>query len=148
MNRRILSLLLNEPDISQKEIAKRLKVSPPAVTNRVQRMKKDGIIKGFVPLIDLGKAGFELNAIVWARVKNGNLVEARKLFATDPNVCSVYSISGEYDLAVFARFRDTEDAEKWSQRILSRADMIQRTNTSFVIEAVRERIAPNDLSVV
>ncbi len=145
MNRRILSLLLNEPDISQKDIAKRLKVSPPAITNRVQRMKKEGIIKGFVPVIDLSKLGYDLSFVVWVRIRNGKLAEAAEFFAKEDNVSVVYDITGDYDLAVFVKFKNTDEADKWSKRVLSNMDFINRTNSSFVIEAVREGTVPKDV---
>jgi DNA-binding Lrp family transcriptional regulator len=145
MNCRILSLLLNEPDISQKEIAKLLKISPPAVTNRIKKMKAEGIIAGFQPLVNTLKFGYDTTVLVMVRVKNGKLMDAAKWFAADDNVCAVYRITGVYDIAVIAKFKNTRELNDWNRRVAASTDHVERMNTSLVFDSLKEGSAPNKL---
>lgn len=42
---RLLMILVNNPDISQKELASRLSISPSAVTVSIKKLEKDGYLK-------------------------------------------------------------------------------------------------------
>ena len=141
----ILTLLVNNPGISQKEIAKNLGVSPPAINNRIQRMRKKGIIKGFVPLIDLGKLGFELTAIVKIRVKGAKFREAAEFLVKEKHVCSVYMITGEHDVLAVAKFKHMSEMDQWTQDILKKTDVIERTSTSVVFDPFKESTVPNEI---
>jgi len=46
-DKKIISLLMENPDISQSEIASHLKMSQPAIYTRIRRLKNRGIINSF-----------------------------------------------------------------------------------------------------
>ncbi|MCX6801865.1 MAG: Lrp/AsnC family transcriptional regulator [Candidatus Diapherotrites archaeon] len=141
----IVNLMLKEPSLSQKEIAKKLKISPPAVTNRIKKMKAEGLIEGFPPLLNMLKFGYDTTVLVMVRVKDGKLIDAAKWLSADSNVCAVYRITGVYDIAVIAKFRNTRELNDWNMRALANSDLIDRMNTSLVFDALKEGAIPNKL---
>ncbi|MGC8961341.1 MAG: winged helix-turn-helix transcriptional regulator, partial [Candidatus Bathyarchaeia archaeon] len=50
----ILRLFNEDARISYREIAKKLGVAVGTIHNRVKRLTSDGVIKGFIPLLDPG----------------------------------------------------------------------------------------------
>ena len=92
-DRQILNLYLEKPGITQKQIAEKIGLTGPAVNNRIQRMKNAETIKGFTPIIDLKKLGYDITIIVDVKIKGGNTREAAQKWAKDPNVTALYVIA-------------------------------------------------------
>jgi DNA-binding Lrp family transcriptional regulator len=136
---------LKYPDINQKELAEKIGVSPPAVNARIQRMKREGIIKGMVPVIDLKKLNYQFTILVNVRAKNGKLIEAAERILEEEHVSSVYRITGEYDIVVVAKFRTMDELNLWNQKMSKMTDMIERTNTSLVWSVYKEGTTPNEI---
>ncbi len=145
-DKEILNLLSRNPNITRDEIAKKLGLTGPAITSRIQRMKQKKIILGTLPIIDLAKAGYDVTVIVNIKIKNGKLEEAAQKWGKDPNVCSLHRISGEYDMVLIAKFHNTKELNKWNQKIAADTENIERTNTSIVFETEKEGAIPNEIT--
>jgi len=144
-DKKILNLMTKNPTINQKEIAKKLKLTAPAINSRIQRMKQKKIILGMAPVIDFSKAGYDVTVIVNVKIKNGKLEPAAQKWAKDPNVCSLHRISGEYDMVITAKFHNTKELNKWNQKITADKELIERTNTSLVFATEKEGMGPNEI---
>jgi DNA-binding Lrp family transcriptional regulator len=142
-DKQILNLLLENPGITQKQIGEKIGLTGAAVNNRLQRFRAKGIIKGFQPIISLDKIGYGLTAIVNIRVKAGKMGAAEKKWSKSPNVCSIYRISGDYDLLIIAKFKDMKELDVWSNTLFDDAEVIARTNTSVVFGGEKEGVNPN-----
>ena len=57
INRRLLAELSDEPRMAMSALARRVKMSAPAVTERVQRLQRTGVITGFRMDVDPAVAG-------------------------------------------------------------------------------------------
>ena len=63
-NRAILSLLQRDArGLTAKEMAERVGVSASTVRNRIEQMEDDGVIRGYHPIVDYGKAGLQLHIL-------------------------------------------------------------------------------------
>ena len=143
---KILNKLVQKPGISLKEIAVEIGLTPPAVTHRIKRMKEDGIIKGFVPTVNLKKLGFNLAVLTNIKIKYRGVKGAASWLAKDDNVCGVYYVTGAYDFLVLSRFKNTKEFSDWIERINqpeNKPTFIDRMNTSVVFEKIKEDLAPN-----
>lgn len=64
VDRGILHLLQgNARDVTPVDIARQLPVSDGTVRNRIERLEQDGIIEGYVPLLNYEAAGFPLEVV-------------------------------------------------------------------------------------
>jgi Lrp/AsnC family transcriptional regulator len=98
---RILQLMQEDGSLSTAEIAERAGLSQSPCWRRIQRLKKEGYIKGIVAIIDRHKLG--LNMQIFAQVKMGTLTEAQrqkflKAVMDMPEVQECYSLFGEMDV--------------------------------------------------
>src|SRR4249919_4154375 len=66
-NRRLLRELHADPRISMSELGRRVGLSAPAVTERVQRMQRTGVITGFSMSVDPAALGLPVAAFVRVR---------------------------------------------------------------------------------
>ena len=65
----IIRYLEEDSRMSLRHIAGELDVSPTTVSNRVQRMKEEGVIKKFGLKLNLGELDYSLTAIIKVKAK-------------------------------------------------------------------------------
>jgi Lrp/AsnC family transcriptional regulator, regulator for asnA, asnC and gidA len=122
---------------SHRELAQRLKVSPTTISSRIQRLERDGVIRGYVPLLDDELIGWELTAMIGIRISKGRLREVEERLAKDPRSYSIYDVTGDFDALLIGRFRDRRDLDRFVKRALQ-DPYIERTNTQLVLNRVKE----------
>jgi DNA-binding Lrp family transcriptional regulator len=137
LDRGILQELNADARRSHREIARRLDVSPTTVTTRVQRLERDGVIRGYVPLLDDEALGWDLVATIGIRISKGKLREVEERLAKDPRAYLIYDVTGDYDALLVGRFRDRRDLDRFIKRALQDPH-IERTNTQVVLNRVKE----------
>lgn len=122
---------------SHREIAHRLRISPTTVSTRIQRLEHDEVIRGYVPLLDDERLGWEFTATIGIRISKGRLREVEERLARDPRVYALYDVTGDYDALLLGRFRDRRDLDRFVKRALQDPH-IERTNTQVVLNRVKE----------
>ena len=133
----ILEQLNLDARTSHREIAHRLEVSPTTVANRVQRMEREGVIHGYIPLLDDERLGFELTATIGIRISKGRLREVEERLARDARAYAIYDVTGDFDALLIGRFRDRRDLDRFVKHALQDPH-IERTNTQVVLNRVKE----------
>ncbi len=76
----------------------------------------------------------------------GKLEEAAHKWVKDANVCSLYRISGDYDLLIIAKFHNTKEVDEWNQKIFADTELIERTSMSIVFGIEREGTSPGEIT--
>ncbi|HEV2166111.1 MAG TPA: Lrp/AsnC family transcriptional regulator [Thermoplasmata archaeon] len=137
LDRGILQELNVDARRSHREIAHRLGVSPTTVIARVQRLERDGVIRGYVPLLDDEALGFDLTATIGIRISKGRLREVEERLAKDPRAYAIYDVTGDFDALLIGRFRDRRDLDRFVKHALQDPH-IERTNTQVVLNRVKE----------
>jgi DNA-binding Lrp family transcriptional regulator len=134
---KIIRALEDDSRISLRKLAHNLGLTPNVLHNRIERLQKDGIITGYVPIIDSSKMGYTVTAIIMIQTEGGHVLEVENQIAKETNVLSVYDITGEYDAAVIAKFRDTAALNGFLKKLLTER-YIKRTTTLIAANAVKE----------
>jgi Lrp/AsnC family leucine-responsive transcriptional regulator len=95
VNLKLLRALLDDPRVTIAALARRVGMSSPAVTERVERLKETGVIAGF--RLDLGPRalGLPLAAYVRVRPMPGQLQKIAELAQRTPQVVECHRITGE-----------------------------------------------------
>ena len=132
----ILSLNANGRK-SYRHIAKELKVSLSTISNRVKRLEEEGIIERYIPVINTGKVGYDLTAIINIKLTHGKLIEVQEKISKDNHVSAVYDITGDWDSLIIAHFKDRRDLNSFIKRILS-MDFVERSNTQLALNIVKD----------
>ncbi len=133
----ILVELQKDARKSLREMAEKLGVAEGTVYNRINKLKRLGIIKKFIPIVDHSKLGFDLTAIIGITAEGGHLIEVEELLAKEPNVTAVYDVTGEFDVITVARFRSRDELNSFVKRIAG-LEHVKRTYTMLVLNVVKE----------
>ena len=137
VDRGILTELNADARRSHRLIATHLGVSPTTVGLRIERMERDGVIQGYVPVLDDEALGWELSATVGIRISKGRLREVEERLAKDPRAYAIYDVTGDYDALLIGRFRDRRDLDRFVKHALQDPN-VERTNTQVVLNRVKE----------
>ena len=95
VNRAILAALSEEPRMSMSALGRRVGLSAPAVTERVQRLESAGVIRGY--RLDIDPAALGLPVAAWVRIKPGpgQLTKTAELAKSIPEVVECHRITGD-----------------------------------------------------
>ncbi|MET0132287.1 MAG: Lrp/AsnC family transcriptional regulator [Kibdelosporangium sp.] len=95
VNVRILAELHGRPRLSMSELARRIGMSAPAVTERVQRLEQAGVITGFRMDVDPAAIGLPVAALVRVRPGPGQLPKIIDAARETPQVVECHRVTGE-----------------------------------------------------
>ena len=95
VNLSLLTHLLENPRMPMTELARRVSMSSPSVTERVQRMEEAGVIRGYRLDLDPKALGLPLTAFVRLRPVPGELPRIAALAQETPEVVECHRITGE-----------------------------------------------------
>ncbi len=123
--------------MSYRQIAKNARISVGTALNRVRRLEKAGVIRGYSAIVDHEKIGYDLTVITEITVSRGKLVEIEKAVSKLPNACAVYDVTGLTDAIVIAKFHNREELSKFTKGLLG-LSFITRTNTRVVLQTIKE----------
>ena len=133
----IIQALEEDSRISLRKLSQRVGVTPNILHKHVEDLEKEGIILGYVPVIDAAKMGYALTAIIMVQIEGGHILEVENQIAKENNVLSVYDVTGEYDAVVFAKFRDNNSLNAFLKKLLTER-FIKRTTTLLAFNSVKE----------
>lgn len=102
---KLLAMLQEEGRVSFRELGRRVKMSPPAIAERVRRLEESGVIRGYKAVVDIQRLGLQLTAFVRIRYPSGDYRPFEKVIRDRPEVIDCYHVTGEdcFLLKVVAR---------------------------------------------
>jgi len=137
VDRKILQQLTTDCRMSYRQIARNARISVGTALNRVRRLEKAGVIRGYSAIVDHEKIGYELTGIAEITVSKGRLLEIEKVISKLSNTCAVYDVTGLTDAIVVAKFHNREELSKFTKKLLA-LSYVNRTNTRVVLQTIKE----------
>jgi len=122
---------------SFRDIAKELHVSLTTISNRVKAMEREGVIQGYMPVVDAAKLGYDIMVVIGIKVMHGRIVETEKDLAKDPAVFAVFDSTGEWDAIIMARFKTRVDLNVFVKKVLDHEN-VDRTYTQVVLNITKD----------
>jgi Lrp/AsnC family leucine-responsive transcriptional regulator len=95
VNVALLAELHADPRITMSALGRRVGMSAPAVTERVQRMERAGVIRGYRLEVDPAALGLPVTAFARIRPAPGQLPRVAELAGRIAQVSECYRITGE-----------------------------------------------------
>jgi DNA-binding Lrp family transcriptional regulator len=135
-DKRIIGMLNKDARLSFRHISRELKISLTKVTSRVKKMENQGIIRGYIPLIDAEKIGFDLLVIIGLDISKAKTMEIQEKIAKDPHVFEVYNTIGQWDSVIIARFKNRADLDSFIRKVLS-IKGVDKTYTQLVMHIIK-----------
>ncbi|MBA3787269.1 MAG: Lrp/AsnC family transcriptional regulator [Actinobacteria bacterium] len=141
IDRRILGELQEDARLSMAELGRRVRLSPPAVAERVQRLERAGVITGYRAVVEPKAVGFPVAAVVRVRPASRQLHKIPEVARETPEVVECYRITGEDCFFLKLHLRSIDDLEE----ILDRFVVYGQTMTSIIHSSpVAPRALPLD----
>jgi Lrp/AsnC family transcriptional regulator, leucine-responsive regulatory protein len=129
VNRRLLRELAADPRITMSALARRVGMSAPAVSERIQRLQRAGVITGYRADISPAALGLPVTAFVRIRPAAGQLAKIADLADQTPEISECHRISGEDCFLIKVHAAAVEDLEKTLDQFLN----FGQTITSIVV---------------
>ncbi len=135
-DRQIINLLHRDGRMTNVAIARRIGVSEGTVRKRIDQLISGGMlrIRGLVRPEDVG---YGTRALIMMNVELARMEEVSALLRQMRKVLSVKWLTGQYDLAVEAVFRDDKDLAAFLNDRISRINGITRTETADIVHAAK-----------
>lgn len=135
----ILAALAADARLSVAELARRVSLSPPSVSERVKRLEEAGVIEGYG--VKINPAALGLPLAVWLRVRPmpGQLARVAEILRRLPEVVECDRVTGEDCFIARAHVASVEALERLIDQIIPHA----MTNTSIIQSSpVARRLPP------
>jgi DNA-binding Lrp family transcriptional regulator len=137
LDKMILKELMTDARQSFRDLSKKTHASVVTVAQRVRKMEKAGVIKGYSAQVSSEELGYEITTVTEVIVSKGKLIEVEKGIARMPHVCAVYDVTGEEDSIIIAKFKSREELSKFAKEVLA-IPHVERTNTHVVLNTTKE----------
>ena len=111
----VIKYLQNDGRISNSDLSEKVGLSQSACLRRVKALEKQGIIEGYVAVMDQAAAGLTDNVFVQITVEKQTkelLFEFEKIVRQCPQIIECYLMSGDADYLLRVIVSDASDYEK------------------------------------
>ena len=138
IDQQILTILQRKGDTSKAELARRVELTPPAVQERLKKLRERGLIRGTTAQLDPEGLGYSCLAFVQVQTDPPETDRVARELADVPGVQEVHHVAGEDCLLIKVRCPDTH-----SLSLLLRGEFhgrrgVRSTRSTIVLETVKE----------
>lgn len=142
-DRKILEILKNNPEISQKEIAKFVALSQPSVGARIRKMKKSGILHHTYG-IDMSNSGFYIFKV---NLKCRKPDELLKKFENCPFFLNGFVVAGNNNLTMMFIGEDIVSLEAIIDNHLRRSPHVIDIDLGIIVSGKKRTVIPISIRV-
>jgi DNA-binding Lrp family transcriptional regulator len=145
-DRAIVALLQQDARLSNKEIASRVGIAQSTCSERIRRLERTGVFRGFHADVDLRVLGVGLQALIAVRLQlhEGSQVERFRAYAERiSEVVAFYHMAGSDDLLVHVVARDSDHLRDIAMGAFSAQPEVTHIETSIIFEHTRFRRLPD-----
>jgi Lrp/AsnC family leucine-responsive transcriptional regulator len=138
---KLLALLSREGRLPWSELARQLKLSPPAAAERVKRLEKLGVIEGYAASVNPRAVGLSLLTFLGVVLEHPrHRARFLRLVKVLPEILECHHVTGEFDYLLKVRCRDTEALEGLISHRLKAIRALVRTTTMIALSSIKESI--------
>lgn len=101
----LLGMLAADPRISRRQLAREMHMSPPAIGERIDRLERAGVIRGYTVDIDWAALGYPMLVFLSVTAASDQSVIMQALHEI-PEVEDIAVVTGSMDLLARVRVRD------------------------------------------
>ena len=116
-DRRILALLVKDARQTNADIGREVGLSPPAVYERVKRLRETGVITGSAAELDGGAIGKPLLAFVHVNADGWGKSHRMMRLSAFPEVEEMHSVAGDTCVILKVRTADTDALEHFLSQL-------------------------------
>lgn len=132
-DRQILALLERDARLSYGEIGKSVGLAGSSVHDRVRKLEKQGIVKGYRAEIDFEAVGLPITAIVSLALRPASPADIPAKVAEFELVESCYSVAGDNSYALVVRAPSTKALEELLDALRAKLEVVTRSTVVLSI---------------
>lgn len=129
VDRRLLTLLAADARISQRRLARELRMSPPAIGERIARLERAGVIRGYTVTVDWAVLGYVTCYLAVSAVQGAEQAPIMAALRELPEVEDIIVITGSIDMLAKVRVRDHAHLRQLLLEQVWQIEGLQRTET-------------------
>lgn len=138
-DRKIIALLEEDARLGYSDIGKAVGLAGSSVHDRVRKLEKAGVIKGYRAEVDLEAVGLPITAIVSLALRPSSPTDIPAKVAEFPQIESCYSVAGDNSYALMVRAPSTRDLEELLDGLRAKLEVV--TRSTVVLSTPFERRA-------
>jgi Lrp/AsnC family leucine-responsive transcriptional regulator len=143
IDRQIVLLLQRDARISNAAIAEQVGLTTSTVHDRVKKLERKGIIKGYVALVDAELLEKTISAFIRLNVGSGSAdyLESKEniktVCETETDIVECHAVAGEDCYVMKVKVTNPQELERLIERIRCNAP-VSRSTTSIVLSTLKE----------
>jgi Lrp/AsnC family leucine-responsive transcriptional regulator len=137
---KILKLLAQNARITGAEIARKINLSVPAVTERLRKLTRSGIIDKYTIQLNRQKLSLHMVAFVFVWIDHTKNTNVKEQLVALNEVLECHHIAGDCDLLLKVLVKDTAALEELLVKKIKVIKSITRTSTTIVLSSYKEEI--------
>ena len=131
IDRKILTILQQNARTPLKVIAEQVFLSSPAVSARIERLEKQGVIRAYTLDLDPLQLGHHILAYVHLDMQPAQKAEFYPFIAAIPNVLECNCVTGNYSMLIKVSFASTQELDGF----IGRLQKFGKTETQIVFSS-------------
>lgn len=135
IDKKILNRLRQNGRVSLKELSAEVFLTMPAVSARIEKLEKEGFIRGYHASVDMGKLGYGIKAFIQITVKPEDHRRFYEFARGEKCILECNHITGNYSMLLKAVFPTTVMLDEF----VGRMQTFGKTETHIVFSTAVER---------
>lgn len=132
---RILAVMQQDASLSHVELGARIGLSPSSARRRVEAMRRSGVIRAIVAVVDPAVVEAQVTVFVTVTLEAetpGGYEAFKSRIVAAPRVRQCFVVSGQFDIVLLVSAASTADYWAWAEQTLTADPSIRRFD-SFVV---------------
>lgn len=138
VDRRIVAALRADGRLSMRALAERLHVSRANIYTRVERLHREAVITGYHATVDPQRFGLGVSAYVYLKISQASWKSVSAKLLQLPDVDHAALLSGEHDIVLLVRTRDTVTLRDLVLTRLQEMPEVLATQTVLIFDELSE----------
>lgn len=138
---KLLALLQVNGKLNTKELAEQIGLTTTPTFERIKRLERNGIIKGYQAILNKKKVGKGLQVVCRVSLNGHHLKDIdsfeKEIILLD-EIQSCYHIAGDFDYSLFVEVKDIEAYHHFLKYRLASIPNIDHVQSSFVLNCIKE----------
>jgi len=139
---KILKLLMQNARMTGADIARKVNLSLPAVTDRLRKLTRSGVVDKYTVKINREKLSLHLLAFVQVWIDHTKNVNIQDQIVALNEVLECHHVAGDFDLLLKVLVKDTAALEELLVHKIKSIKAVTRTSTTIILSSSKEEINP------
>jgi len=142
---KILKLLMQNSRITGADIARKVNLSLPAVTERLRKLAASGVIDQYTIKLNREKLGLHVTAFINVWIDHTKKGHVKEQVTALPEVLECHHVAGDNDLLLKVLVKDTAALENLLVNKIKAISAVTRTSTTIILSSYKEEINPQTI---